>query len=201
MTAIAWAIIIIIATGASLLFLLKRPNLSGDQKLVALLIFMVVGVPVGGLLFLVLAVAAIMVFWEAVAADSLAFLFITAPLAVLLGLLLVLIASVADEREARKAAAATPEMEVRHAEADTKSSSLTGAELRGWVMAVAGFLLVVGVPLLGYILHSNFGLDSGGPHCANARSVGRLGRDGLHSLVQPPDARQVTYRPSSRCGV
>ena len=162
MTAIAWAIIIIIiiATGASLLFLLKRPNLSGDQKLVALLIFMVAGVPVGGLLFLVLAFAAMMVFWEAVAADSLAFLFITAPLAVLLGLLLVLIASVADEREARKAAAATPEMEVRHAEADTKSSSLTGAELRGWVMAVAGFLLVVGVPLLGYILHSNFGLSS-----------------------------------------
>ena len=159
MTVIAW-VIITIATGASLLFLLKRPNLSGGQKLVALLVFMAAGVPIGGFLFLVLAFAAIMVFWEAVAADSLAFLFITAPMAVLLGLLLVLIASVADEREARKAAAAAPEMEVRHAEAGTKSSSLTGAGLRGWVMAVAGFLLVVGVPLLGYILHSNFGLSS-----------------------------------------
>ena len=159
MTVIA-GVIIAIATGASLLFLLKRPNLSGDQKLVALLIFMVAGVAVGGLLFLVLAFAGIMLFWETEASDSLAFLFVTAPMAVLLGLLLVLIASVADAHEARKAAAATPGTEVGHAEAGTKSNSLTGAELRGWVMAVAGFLLVVGVPLLGYILHSNFGLSS-----------------------------------------
>ncbi len=159
MTAIAWAIITI-ATGASLLYLLNRPNLSVGQKLVVLLVFIAAGVPVGGLLFLAFAIAGLMLFWDTGASDSLAFLFLTSPIAVLLGLLLVLMASIADALQARKVAAATPDTEPRQAEIGSKSGSLTGAELRGWVMAVAGFLLVVGVPLLGYILHSNAGVSS-----------------------------------------
>ena len=192
MTMVAW-VIIAIASGASLLFLLNRPNLSGVQKLIVLSIFVVAGVPVGGLLFLVFAVAGLWLFWDTGASDSLAFLFVTAPVAVILGLLLVLIAGIADARQARKSAAVLPEIESQRAGVGTlitdtlhpetvtpetetwslqvstlerspqpqvgaNSNGLTGAELRGWIMAVAGFLLVVGVPLFGFILRSNFGL-------------------------------------------
>ena len=181
MTMVAW-VIIAIASGASLLFLLNRHNLSGVQKLIVLSIFVVAGVPVGGLLFLVIAVAGLWLFWDTGASDSLAFLFVTAPVAVMLGLLLVLIAGIADARQARKSAAVLPEIESQragvgalitdtrslqvsalerspHPQVGANSNGLTGAELRGWIMAVAGFLLVVGVPLFGFILRSNFGLS------------------------------------------
>ncbi|MDE2788268.1 MAG: hypothetical protein OXL37_16635 [Chloroflexota bacterium] len=194
MSLVAW-VIVAIACGASLLFLLNRPNLSSGQKLIVLLIFVIAGVPVGGLLFLVFAVAALWLFWDTGASDSLAFLFVTAPVAVMLGLLLLLIAGIADARETRKPAAVlleietqsadtgtlrtktaqpegvAPEAETRtlqvgalerspHPQVGTNSNGLTGAELRGWIMAVTGFLLVVGVPLFGFILRSNIGLSS-----------------------------------------
>lgn len=194
MTMIAW-VIIAIASGASLLFLLNRPNLGVWQKLIVLLIFVVAGVPIGGLLFLVFAVAGLWLFWDTGASDSLAFLFVTAPVAVMLGLLLVLVAGIGDAREARKSSLALSETETQLTEISTlgtetlrpesvtsdtetryiqvgtpetspnpqvgtKTNGLTGAELRGWIMAVTGFLLIVGVPLLGYSLRSNIGLSS-----------------------------------------
>lgn len=194
MTIVAW-IIIAIAGGASLLFLLNRPNLSVWQKLTVLLIFVAAGIPVGGLLFLVFAVAGLWLFWDTGASDALAFLFVTAPVAIMLGLLLVLMASIADTRKARRAAAVlpetqpqrtaigipemetwqpeevTPEAESRpiqvgtlernpHQRVGTNSGALTGAELRGWIIAVAGFLLVVGVPLFGFTLRSNIAWSS-----------------------------------------
>ena len=116
MTAVAW---IAIAGGASLLFLLNRPNLSGVQKLIVLLIFVAAGVPVGGLLFLVFAIAGLWLFWDTGASDSLAFLFVTAPTAVMLGLLLVLIACIADARAARKLASVSPTIETRRTEIGT----------------------------------------------------------------------------------
>lgn len=44
---LASALIIAVTTGASLLYVLKRPHLDGRQKLIVLALAMLAGVPVG----------------------------------------------------------------------------------------------------------------------------------------------------------
>ena len=48
---------VVVAASGSLLYLLNRPNLTGDQKLVALMIGLATGVPTGGLLAIIVMAA------------------------------------------------------------------------------------------------------------------------------------------------
>ena len=89
---LASALIIAVTTGASLLYVLKRPHLDGRQKLIVLALAMLAGVPVGFVLFVLLSMVGIMLFWDTGIENDAVFLYFSAPMAVLLNLMLVLIA-------------------------------------------------------------------------------------------------------------
>lgn len=64
MANLASALIIVVTTCASLLYVLKRPRLDVRQKLTVLILAMLAGVPVGFVLFVLLSLVNIMRFWD-----------------------------------------------------------------------------------------------------------------------------------------
>ena len=99
---IAWTIVVAILAG-SLLFLLKRPHLSGEQKLIALLVSLAVSVPVAGLLMAPLYFLAWKLWWEHGISDATTEVVFLGPPAVVVGIATIIAGSVADRREFRKA--------------------------------------------------------------------------------------------------
>ncbi len=99
---LASALIIVVTTGASLLYVLKRPHLDGRQKLIVLALAVLAGVPVGFVLVVLLSMVGIMLFWDTGIENDAVFLYLSAPMAVLLNLMLVLIASMTNAGAARK---------------------------------------------------------------------------------------------------
>ena len=99
---LASALVIAATTCASLLYVLKRPHLDGRQKLMVLALAVLAGVPVGFVLFVLLSMVGIMLFWDTGIENDAVFLYLSAPMAVLLNLMLVLIASMTNAGAARK---------------------------------------------------------------------------------------------------
>ena len=98
------ALVFIIPTCGSLLYLLTRSNLGGQQKFVTLMIALSIAVPVGGAVFLVFAFAGIILFWESEISEILfAVVWIFVPVSVAGNSAFTLTTAVVDNREARKA--------------------------------------------------------------------------------------------------
>lgn len=98
---------VVVAGSGSLLYLLKRPHLTGDQKLAALMIGLAAGVPTGGLLAIVFMAAIFLPACSSgchISTDS-SYWMIIAPLSAATGIAIMVAASVADQR-AQKAAEA-----------------------------------------------------------------------------------------------
>ncbi len=99
---VAWASVAAILAG-SLLYLLKRPHLNGEQKLVALLVSLSVSAPVGGLLMAPLYFLVWSLWWEHGISGATAEVVFLGPPAVVVGIAVIIAGKIADRREARKA--------------------------------------------------------------------------------------------------
>ncbi len=104
---LASALIIAVTTCASLIYVLKRPHLDGRQKLIVLALAMLAGVPVGFVLFVLLSLVGLMLFWETGVGGNVVFLYFSAPMAVLLNLMPVLIANMTNAGAAPKSETVT----------------------------------------------------------------------------------------------
>ena len=96
---------VVVAIGGSLLYLLKRPHLMGDQKLVALMIGLAAGVPTGGLLAIIVMAA---VFLPACSSgchfsEGSSHWMVFAPLSAATGIAVMVAASVADQKAQKSA--------------------------------------------------------------------------------------------------
>lgn len=87
------AIVIGATTIASFVCVLKRPQLTGSQKVGVLLTAMASGIPVGFLVFVPVSALDLILFWDRGVSDHLAFLYVAAPMACLLNLLPVFLGS------------------------------------------------------------------------------------------------------------
>ena len=163
---LASALIIAVTTGASLLYVLKRPHLGGRQKLIVLALAMLAGVPVGSVIFGLLSMVGIMLFWDTGIGSDVVFLYISAPMAVLLNLMLVLIASMVNAGAAPKTETVMPDtsvtarqgtpaaMEQETTAAGTPQTAGpvvpdTGRLLLTGTIAVAEFFLLIVVGIVG----------------------------------------------------
>ena len=160
------ALIIAVTTCASLLYVLKRPHLDVGQKLIVLVIAMLVSVPVGFMLFVLLAFVGIILFWGTGILDDVVLLYFSAPMAVLLNLMLVLIGSIANTCAAHRLEAAmrdtsatarqgTPATVNQETTATGTSETAglvtpdTGRLLLTGTIAVAVFFLIIVVAIVG----------------------------------------------------
>ena len=146
---LASALIIAVTTGASLLYVLKRPHLDGRQKLIVLALAVLAGVPVGFALFVLLSMVGIMLFWDTGIENDAVFLYFSAPMAVLLNLMLVLIASMVNAGAARKSETVLHDTSVTAAQgvpvAVNQETTLAGtSETAEAVTPDTGRLLLVG---------------------------------------------------------
>ncbi len=94
---------VLVAVGGALLYLAQRPHLTGDQKLVALMVGLAVGVPAGGVLAGMVMAAIFLPACSSgchVESEGVPWLIIT-PVAIGIGISVVVVASVADRREQR----------------------------------------------------------------------------------------------------
>ena len=99
---------IVVAGGGSLLYLLKRPHLTGEQKLVALLVGAAAGIPIGGLLSIVVMAAAFLPACSSGchidAEDS--YWLVVAPLSIATGVSIMVAARVANRKQEQRARSA-----------------------------------------------------------------------------------------------
>ena len=100
---IAWTIVVVILAG-SLLYLMTRPHLRGDQKLVALVVSVSIALPIGGLLLVAILVVVLGALWETGITDAEALVILFGPLAVVVGIAIIVGGNVADRRESRTVA-------------------------------------------------------------------------------------------------
>ena len=146
---LASALIIAVTTGASLLYVLKRPHLDGRQKLMVLALAMSAGVPVGFVLFVLLSMVGIMLFWETGIGSDVVFLYLSAPLAVLLNLMLVLIASLVNAGAAPKSEMVMRDPSVTAGQGipaamDQETTATATSPTAGLVAPDTGRLLLIG---------------------------------------------------------
>ena len=99
---VAWTMVVAILAVA-LLFLLKRPHLNGEQKLIALLVSLAASVPVAGLLMAPLYFLGWKLWWEHGISDATTEVVLLGPPAVVVGIATIIAGSIADRREFRKA--------------------------------------------------------------------------------------------------
>jgi len=151
-----------VTTCASLLYVMKRPHLDGGQKLTVLALAVLAGVPVSYVLFVLLSLVNIMRFWDTGIWDTgiwntgiwntgigsdVVFLYFSAPMAVLLSLMLVLITSMIN-------AGAAPKTEtVRHDTSVTAGPVAPDAGrllLTGTIAVAVLFLLIVVATVAGF---------------------------------------------------
>ena len=143
------ALIIAVTTGASLLYVLKRPHLDGRQKLTVLALAVLAAFPVGCVLFFFLSLAGIMLFWETGIGGDVAFLYFSAPMAVLLNLMLVLIASMINAGAAPKSETVVRDTSMTAGEGipaamDQEPTAVSTTQTAGPVAPDVGRLLLIG---------------------------------------------------------
>ena len=103
LAAMLWGVIVAAVVGA-LRHLMKRPYLTGDQKLVALLVSLVISVPVGGVLYILIAILVIglMLGGFSVGEEALLSVVLLGPLVLIMGLGFFIAGNVENGREARR---------------------------------------------------------------------------------------------------
>ncbi len=148
------ALIIAVTTGASLLYVLKRPHLDGRQKLIVLALAMLAAVPVGFVLFGLLSMAAIILFWDTGVGSDAVFLYLSAPMAVLLSLMLALIATIVNSGAAGKSETVMPDTSVTArqgvpATIDRETTAAGTPRTTGPVAPETGRLLLTGTIAVG----------------------------------------------------
>ena len=146
---LASALIIAVTTCASLLYVLKRPHLGGRQKLIVLALAVLAGVPVGFVLSVLLSLAGIMLFWDTGIGGDVVFLYFSAPMAVLLNLMLVLIASMINAGAAPKSETVMHDTSVTAGQGtpgamDQEPTAVSTSQTAGLVAPDAGRLLLIG---------------------------------------------------------
>ena len=97
------ALVFIVPTCGSLVYLLTRSNLDGGQKLVTLMIALAITVPVGGGVCLAFTAAGLILFWDTGVPEIVVAVWISLPASAAGFLAFVLTAAVADNRAARRA--------------------------------------------------------------------------------------------------
>ena len=146
---LASALIIAVTTCASLFYVLKRPHLDGRQKLMVLALAMLAGVPVGFALFVLLSMVGIMLFWDTGIENDAVFLYLSAPMGVLLNLMLVLIASMTNAGAARKSETVLRDTSVTAGQGvpvavNQETTAVGTSETAGGVTPDTGRLLLIG---------------------------------------------------------
>lgn len=93
---LASALVIVATTLAALLYVLTRPHLDGRRRLMVVALGVLAGVPAGFVLFALLSMASVILFWDSGVGGDVLFLYFSAPIAVLLNVMLVLIAALVN---------------------------------------------------------------------------------------------------------
>ena len=103
LAAMLWGVIVATVAGA-LRHLMKRPYLTGDQKLVALLVSLVISVPVCGALYILIAILAMGLLpgGFSVSEEALMSAVFLGPLVLIIGLGFFIAGNVENGREARR---------------------------------------------------------------------------------------------------
>ena len=129
--------------------MLKRPHLGGRQKLTVLALAVLAGLPVGFVLFVLLSLVGIMLFWDTGVGSDVVFLYFSAPMAVLLNLMLALIASIINAGAAPKSETVMQDTSVTAgpgmpAAMDQEPTAVSASQTAGPVAPDAGRLLLMG---------------------------------------------------------